>query len=130
MSEALERLRAANRADVTLQSGLNVTIRLPDLQECLVAGEIPFPVLQKMTAQATNGNGKAKASEPDLSSADLRHMIRYQRELIRAAVVGIDGEALTEPLTDEDITDVFTDTEDRAEVVAYAQREKPLPGKA
>lgn len=127
--------RAANRADVTLPSGLRVSLKLPDLQECLAAGEIPMPLLRLMreAAKEMNGdpapnrNGKRKAADKELSSADLKHMIRYQREMIRASVIALEGEPLDNPLTDEDIADVFVDPEDRAEVIAYAGRDKAFP---
>jgi hypothetical protein len=120
LSSALEALRLKNRADVTLPSGLAITIRLPRLRDCIVAGDVPLAVLER--AEKAD---KTKATTK-LSNTDIAALGRFQDELVRAAVVAIDGEPVT--LERADVAE-FSE-EDYDEIRAYAMREKALPGKA
>lgn len=114
MSEVLERLRASRRRDVELASGLKVTLRRPSMRDCLIAGDIPLPVLSKMEAQA-GGVGV------EMTADELRHMARVQDEFVRRSVVLIDQEDVD--LSEvADLSDVFSDDE-RLEILAYAQRQ-------
>ena len=114
---ALDKLRERNRADVTLDSGLNVTIQLPALRECILAGGVPLPLLQKVV----DNEGVEELSEEEVAKFQ-----QFQRVLVAKAVVAIEGEA-TEMSTED--THVLDDPE-FYEIAAYAMREKPLPGKA
>ena len=46
-------LRARNRHDVTLKSGLSLTIELPDMLDCMIAVEMPMPVIKHEHRQWT-----------------------------------------------------------------------------
>ena len=116
----LEALRARNRYEETLPSGLSVTIRLPRIRDCIIAGHVPLPVLQRMTelAAAAESNGS-----PSVSVEDAEHMARFQDEIVRRAVVAIDGEAVELAL--EDVADFGQEDYDR--IVAFCTRDAPLP---
>lgn len=118
MSTALEELRAKNRTDVTLPSGLNVTIRLPRIRDCIIAGDVPLPVLAKL-------DGLADENAPQMTSDEMRALATFNDELVRMAVVAIEGEPVTLELTD--LPDI--DEDDYNDIASYASRQKPLPGK-
>jgi thymidine phosphorylase len=127
MSEALERLRASRRADVTLPSGLEVTIQLLRVQDFIAAGDVPMPVLESIRAKAsTNGDVNEKDVLEALTTEDLRHSMQFNDTIVRLTVVAIEGE--TVQLSEDDVK--LLDAEDCTEVVAYAMRTKALPGKA
>ena len=111
--------RMKNRHDVKLESGLLVTIRLPRMRDCIIAGDVPLPVLEKLET-----GGDLKGS--DVSAEDLRGLAAYNDALVMMAVIAIEGEDVN--LAREDLVDVFMD-EDYNEIAAYAKRAKPLPGK-
>jgi hypothetical protein len=121
MNAALEKLRERNRGTVVLDSGVEVGLQLVPMRECIKAGGIPLPLLQKVAA-AENGNGKGA----DLSAEETEQLVAFQRTLIAASVRSVDGEeAELEPAD----TSAFTD-EEFYELLDYVMREKPLPGKA
>jgi hypothetical protein len=115
---ALETLRASKLHDVTLPSGTNVTIRLPRLRDCVVAGDVPMSVLTKLQDKASK-NGKA----PDMSPEEMRYVFRFNDEIVRAAVVAVEGDPVD--LSLEDVK--LFDDDDCNELVAYGLREKALP---
>jgi hypothetical protein len=120
MNVALEKLRERGRGEVTLRSGVAIGLQLVPMRECIKAGGIPLPLLQKVAA-AENGTGKA-----DLSAEETEQLVAFQRTLIAASVHSVDGEeAALEPAD----TSAFTD-EEFYELLDYVMREKPLPGKA
>ena len=57
--DALETLRSKNRFDEELPSGLKVTIRLPRIRDCILAGGVPLPVLDHLVKAASNGGAPA-----------------------------------------------------------------------
>jgi hypothetical protein len=118
MSDAAEKLRSRNRFAETLPSGLNVTLRLPRIRDCIVAGAIPLPVLSHV-AQATQQNGDT----PDVSNEDAAHMARYQDEIVRRSVVEIEGEPIE--MTLELVGELLDD--DYKHIVRFATREAPIP---
>ena len=121
MNAALERLRERNRAEVKLEDGdLLVSLELPPLRECILAGGIPLPVLEKIA--------KADGAIPDLEPGELEKFQEFQRVMVTKSVKAIEGEELDEEMSPQD-TSVFSDAQ-FYELVAYAMREKPLPGKA
>ena len=76
--DALEKLRSRNRFEETLPSGLQVTVRLPRIRDCILAGHVPLPMLTKLVEQATqNGSGMAVTTE------EAEHMARFQDEIVR-----------------------------------------------
>jgi hypothetical protein len=108
--DVLERLRARNRAELDLPCG-KVTVRRPSMRDSILAGNVPLPVLQKLESNGTS---------PELTAEDLKAMAGVNDELVRRAVVAIDGEAVD--LTGIDLADIFTDDE-RDAIVAYASRQ-------
>jgi len=114
--DALELLRSRNRFDETLPSGLNVTIRLPRIRDCILAGGVPLPVLDHLVKAASNGGA------PEVSNEDAAHMARFQDEIVRRSVVAIDGQAVT--LTTDDVSDFSQEDYDR--IVELGTRSTPL----
>jgi len=106
MSDALELLRSRNRFEEKLPSGLTVTIRLPRLRDCILAGGVPLPVLDHLVKAATQ-NGDT----PTVSNEDAAHMARFQDEIVRRSVVAIEGEPVT--LTADDVGEFSQEDYDR-----------------
>lgn len=130
MTDILERLRERNRAEVKLEDGdLLVTLQLPAMRECILAGGIPLPMLEKV-AKLTNDAPRidSEVLTPQLEAHEVAAFDRFQRVLVAKSVKAIEGEELTEEMSVEDTT-VFSDAQ-FYEIVSYAMREKPLPGKA
>lgn len=119
MNSTLEQLRAANTGTVTLPSGLEVTGTLPRVRDCLIAGDIPLPVLAHIEQRAKN------EPDPDLSADELRAVASFNDNLVLAFVTHIGGEPVT--LEPSDLAVLAED--DFNELVLYASRAKPLPGK-
>jgi hypothetical protein len=115
--DALETLRSRNRFEEELPSGLKVTLRLPRIRDCILAGQVPLPVLEHVMSAATDGK------TPEISNEDASHMARFQDELVRRAVVAIDGEPVSLSLDD---TSEFSQ-EDYDRIVAVATRQDALP---
>lgn len=114
--QTLEKLR--KRYDVTLPSGMNVTIRLPRIRDCIFAGNVPLPVMRHLQEIATQ-NGDA----PELTSEESAHIARFQDEIVLRTLVGIEGEEVD--MTREAVTEL--DQDDYDALVAYGTRATPLP---
>jgi len=114
--DALQALRSRNRYDVTLPSGLNVTIRKPRIRDCVIAGSVPLPVLQHIQAVASDG-------ETNLTPDEMAAGAKFQDEVVRQTLVAIDGEPVA--LTQEDISDL--EQEDYDALANYGLRVTPLP---
>jgi hypothetical protein len=117
--DALESLRSRNRFDETLPSGLNVTLRRPRIRDCILAGQVPLPVLDHIV-ETVQQNGDAKKN---VSIEEAVHLARYQDELVKASVVKIEGQDVT--LSLEDVSEFSQEDYDR--IVAFAVRETPVP---
>lgn len=118
MSDVIERRRQANRRDVTLPSGTQVTIRLPRILDCILAGDVPVGVISEL-------------AEEDKEQATLEQMRAnkaFNDRLACKAVVAIDGEPCE--LEPDDLADVFPEEADITEIVAYASRSKAFSGEA
>ena len=113
--ETLERIR--KRYEVTLPSGMNATIRLPRLRDCIIAGEVPLPVLKHLQDAASNGG------VPVLDADELAAAARFQDEIVRQTLVAIDGDTVT--MTLEAVSDL--EQEDYDALVSYATRVVPVP---
>jgi hypothetical protein len=113
--QTLEKLR--KRYDVTLPSGLNVTIRLPRIRDCIFAGNVPLPVMRHLQEIATQ-NGDA----PELSSEESAHIARFQDEIVLRTLVAIEGEEVE--MTREAVSEL--DQDDYDALVAYGTRATPL----
>lgn len=120
MASTLEELRAKNSAEVTLPSGLKVTGTLPRIRDCIIAGEIPLPVLTLIEQKASADEGS-----PDLTFEEMRAIAQFNDSIVLAFVTHVDGQAIT--LTHSDLA--LLEEDDINELVMYASRAKPLPGK-
>jgi hypothetical protein len=116
--DALELLRSRNRFAETLPSGLNVTLRLPRIRDCILAGGVPLPVLNHVM-KAAESNGDA----PEISREDAEHMARFQDEIVRRSIVEIEGGPVS--LAVEDVSELSQDDYDR--IVEIATRTVALP---
>jgi len=114
--ETLERLR--KRYDVTLPSGLNVTIRLPRIRDCIFAGNVPMPVMKHLQEIATQ-NGEA----PELTPEESAHIARFQDEIVLRTLAAIEGEDVE--MTPEAVAEL--DQEDYDALAEYGTRAKPVP---
>jgi len=118
----LEQLKSERETQVKLESGRLVTIRLPWIQECIAAiGDVPLPVLSEIT-------DLAQAEAPQLNGAQMRAVSSYNQALVRAAVVAIEGEPVVLPAAEP--VSAYFDEDEAMEIVGYASRQTPLPGKA
>lgn len=115
-----KRVAAANHGEVELPSGVVAGLELPNLKKQLLSGNIPLPVLAMMQ------KGREQL-EDDLDLDKLKELDEYNDGLIRQTVKTFDGEPVD--LTGIDMDEVFT-VEDQADLTAYIQRNKKLPGKA
>jgi hypothetical protein len=117
--DGVELLRARNRFEETLPSGLAVTLRLPRIRDCIIAGGVPLPVVTKLVEQSAKAEDNGEVS----SIEDAAYMARYQDELVRRAVVAIEGEPVD--LSLEDVAEFRQ--EDYNHIVKIAAREVELP---
>lgn len=119
--DALELLRERNRYDVTLPSGLAVTIRLPRLRDCILAGDVPLPVLEHMAemAKATDG----EQPEQQLSREETQHIARFQDEVVLRTLVAIEGQEVR--MTHDAVTEL--EQEDYDALVAWGTRAVAVP---
>jgi hypothetical protein len=126
---ALDHLKQLNRKEVKLEDGgLLVGYHLPDIQECLLAGDIPLPSLKDLPKDP-------KAEDVlDAMDADRRDMfhatIAFRYRLVGTMLDDVD----TVPVTDADdrvaIAKAFT-PEQCEQLFRIAQREEdPSSGEA
>ena len=108
-------LKLRKRYDVTLPSGLNVTIRLPRIRDCILAGQVPLPVMTHLQQVATQ-NGDA----PELTIEETTAIARFQDELVRRTLVAIEGEAVE--MTPEAVGEL--EQEDYDALAEYGSRAK------
>lgn len=114
------RVSAAITGEVELPSGGKAGLELPNQKKLLLSGELPLPVLELMQKAA-------KGEVEELGLEGLNDLNAHNERLIRMTVKSLDGEAVD--LTDVDLDELFT-IDDQADITAYIQRTKPLPGKA
>ena len=129
MSEALEHLRKHNRHEVALaDGGIVVGYHLPDVQECLLAGDIPLPVLQELPTNPKESDVTAALEAVD-PTATAKAMFAFKRRIVAAMVDDIDGN----PVPDDErlaIAEAFSPAQ-RDELADIAQRKKdPALGEA
>lgn len=125
MEAAVEQLFARNRADITLSTGTVVTGQLPELREFVVSDMLPTPIAEELVTRELAKparNGKVKPVE---QYRLFRDNIVSQRVAVAMFVKAINGETVA--MTPEK-TACFTQAE-FTELVEYADRRKPLPGK-
>lgn len=116
--DALELLRSRNRYDETLPSGLTVTLRNPRVRDCIIAGGVPIPVVEHLMEVAEQ-NGDT----PSVTNEEAAHMARFQDEIVKRAVVAIEGEEVA--LTADHLAEFSQEDYDR--IVALATRAETSP---
>lgn len=112
----LDDLKAENRHDRTLPGGLEVTLRYPSIQDCIVAGSIPLPLLAELNSGTPT---------PEASPEAVRAAHDFNDAIVRQSVVAIRGEAVM--LNGEPLADIFSDDQ-RAAIVAFATRQEDGQG--
>ena len=128
MSEALQRVLNANRREVKLEDGgLIVGYHLPDIQECLLAGDVPLPALEKLGKEP-----KPEDIAQALDAAGMRQMmlanISFTYRLVGSMLDDVDGVTIE---ADDDrvaIAKAFSPAQ-REELFAIAKRD-PNSGEA
>jgi hypothetical protein len=141
--DPLELVRSRNRADIELPSGYGATIGLTRVQDAVLAGFIPVPVLKEWDelAEAARkkaaSNGKSEEAEvakaideadpsPDamISGGDLRReMVRRTLKRLAASVEELEGPEIDMPMA----VIAELSQEDFDVLAGYAMREVPFP---
>lgn len=119
--ETISRLK--KRYDVTLPSGLNVTIRLPRIRDLILAGAVPLPVMEHLKRDLV-AKKEQNGDAPEVSLEQMVQGARYQDEIVRQTLVAIDGEPVE--MTLEAVQEL--EQEDYDALAEYGSRVKsPLP---
>lgn len=116
--ETVERLR--KRYDVTLPSGLNVTIRLPRLREAVYSGGVPVPIMQHVGEKLSASNGETAS---DLTPEEVATIAAFQDQIVLRTLVAIEGEPVE--MTLEAVAEL--DQEDYDALANYGTRTTPVP---
>jgi len=98
-----------------LPSGLVARLRLPRIRDCLLAGEVPTPILSRTVAS------DAAEEADDLERR--RAFARYQDEIVRRSVVELEGEPVL--LSAEAVAEIVD--EDYDFIYKVASRSIPFP---
>jgi hypothetical protein len=117
--ETIERIR--KRYEVTLPSGMNATLRLPRIQDCLIASRIPMPILEHVK-EIRESNGNATPLSPEMQAEDQAASARFNDEIVRQTLLAIDGEPVE--MTLEAVREL--DQDDYDALVGYGTRATPL----
>lgn len=130
MSEAIERLRQARRQRVELRSGRVVELELPRrLAYLSLVRSLPTPIINKAkdASEQEDPNQAGATLIAQASSEERDEIATVLDGLVDITVKAIEIEGEMEPVLPEDhISEVLTDDE-YIEVLAYAQRTRPLP---
>lgn len=113
-------LRARHRFDTTLKSGLNVSLELPNMVDCLIAVNA-VGILEYLSDPKRQENG-GKSREATLE--DIRETREANVEMIRRAVKALDGEDVE--LSAEDVRIGFTE-EEQSELLEFINRKRSAP---
>lgn len=125
MSEALERLRAANRYEMKLDNGIPLTYRLPFMEELVVARLLPLTLLDQLRRRMQQGGTETEAESVAEESMEQR-LTDYEADfeakqrVVALMVVSIDGEAVS--LQPEDTREI--PVENFRQLVATAIRQE------
>jgi len=122
--DPLELLRSRNRFEETLPSGLNVTIRRPRIRDCIIAGQVPLPIIQYIREVAQSNGGPQPELSPEMQMQDAAATARYHDEIVRRSVIAIEGEPVE--LTLEDVAEIQPQA-DYDRIVELATRQEPAP---
>lgn len=110
MPNPLDALRAKARRDVELASGDVVTVRRISLVDTvLLAEDAPVPVVNQL---AKDERTEAPPQAPDVAVQAMRSNRKKQDEIVRSAVVAVNGTAATIK-DDDDLAELFTDDDRR-----------------
>lgn len=130
MSEALDELRARNRFDVTLPSGIEVTVRPPKQYDYLaVMHDLPIAVLDRAKDVSEDVTAEERVAEAVAATPfeDQVAIARKLDELVNITVIRLKGKWGWGEVTPEDrIADELSEV-DCAEIVDYAMRRKVDP---
>ena len=129
---ALDQLRQANRREVKLdnpgQPPIVVGYHLPDIQECLLAGDVPLPALNDLPKDPKAEDVEKALEDTGVMREMMVANIAFTYRLVGAMVDDINGEPV-----DEDriaVAKAFS-PEQRERLFAIAQRkEDPDSGEA
>jgi hypothetical protein len=111
--ETLAKIRT--RYDVTLPVLGAVTIRLPHIADCIIAGGIPLPALMHLEGAEGNGSGP--------SIEEMKHSARFNDEVVLRTLVAIGGEPVE--MTLEAVAEL--DQQDYDALRGYGTRTTPVP---
>lgn len=100
MSEALQRLRAANRYDMKLENGIPITYRLPLMEELLITRLLPLSIVGDIQKRLAGGlsEDEAEAVVQDTMEeqlADYERDFEAKQATVARMIDTIDGEPVT-----------------------------------
>jgi hypothetical protein len=130
VSEAVERLRAANRYEMKLANGIPITFRLPFMEELVVARLLPLTLLDELQRRLKEGGTEVEA-ESTAERAMEERLGDYETEfaakqrVVALMIDSIDGEEVH--LTAEQTLEI--PSENFRQLVSIAIRQEP-PGRA
>ena len=82
-------LKEKNRREVKLEDGgLLVAYHLPDIQACLLAGDVPLPILRELTQ-----NDGEKATTEDIDTA-AKQMYSAKLRIVATMIEAVDGQEI------------------------------------
>lgn len=132
--DPLELVRSRNRADIELPSGLGATIGLVRIQDVVISGLIPVPILREFDKATGNGHpietAKAALEEINDNPALIKAAQDTRREVVRRSlkrlapsVAELEGPEVDMP------TEVVAELsqEDFDVLAGYAMRDVPFP---
>lgn len=127
MSEAVERLRAANRYEMKLANGIPITYRLPYMQELVIAGLLPLTLLDELRKRLEAGGTETEAesvAEQALSErlSDFGTEFEAKQRVVSLMVDSVDGEAAE--LTPEETLEI--PPEDFSALITAAMSRTPV----
>ena len=124
---ALDTWLADTQAEVKTEDGHVLGVVPVRIQDCLIAGAIPLPVLEEMAdleKKAESGDSTAESRLNDLKAAKA-----MEDTFVRLSIQTFDGEKVE--FTDEAVKRLgAVDPDAYAEVLGLATRKIPLSGKA
>jgi hypothetical protein len=134
--DPLELVRSRNRADIELPSGLGATIGLARVQDAMMAGVIPVPVLREYDrlAEAARSNGEVDVEKaldevdpsPEMMAVGMdlrREMVRRTLKRLAPSLAELEGPEINMPA--EVIEELSQ--EDFDVLAGYAMRDTPFP---
>jgi hypothetical protein len=124
MSNVLEQLKLRRRHETVLRSGLKVAYHFPDIQECILAGQIPLPALRDGKEMTEEEATAQLTADPDAAKRGWE----FKQRLVASMIEAIDGEDITE---DDDRPAIVAtmEPEERDELFILAT-ERGGPGEA